>query len=301
MQLPYLDGVEPGPTAWTVHVPAGFQPSPTGEKLDRPARSAAPASAAGLQLRRAACQYQLSTILASKIGAGDSADLASLASTQQRFYRACRKAEQHLAMPDVRGDTGPGGQALDEWVATLREDNRRLARKYGFESLRAEAEHQAQGQSRASSLEADPQNRAPGEGAEMATIAIPPAVWSDDFLPQRGVPLYWQGAAGASSPRLVLHSMRAHDAMRALGFSIAWLAILFAVGLATQFAKLRNWLRMFWPEQVALLGCFVWQTFDPGILPFFLIITGICGRVILLAQSLWHWSRRTNPVPPPAA
>jgi hypothetical protein len=268
--------------------------------MDRPARSAVPASAAGLELRRASCQYHLSTILASKFGAGDSAALAPLAGAQRRFYQAYRKAEQKLAMLDAGADIGPSGQQLDEWAATLREDNRQLARQHGFESLRAEADQQAQGQSRPPILEGDLSDRAPGEGVERAAIAIPMGVWPDDYLPQRGVPLYWQGAAGAANPGLVLHSVHARDAMRALGLSIAWLVIVMATGLATQSAKVRNWLRMFWPEQIALLGCFVSQTFDPSILPFLLILAGICGRVILLTRLLWRRMRRTSLVPPAA-
>jgi hypothetical protein len=300
LHMPYLDGVDDGPTAWTVHVPAGYRPAPAGETLGQPRRTAVPASAAGLELRRAACHYQLSAILASKLRAGDSAVLASLASAQRRFYNACRNAEQNLAMLDVGGDAGPDGQLLGEWVGTMREENRQLARQHGFESLRAEAERQAQIQSRALSAETDLSDRAPAEGAEAAGIAGRLGAWPDDFLPQRGTPLYWQGAAGAASPRLQLNPIHARSTQRALGLSVAWLILLTAIGIAARLPNVRAWFRLFWPEQVALLGCLIWQAFGPNILLLFLIVTGICGRVILLTHRLLRWARRSTSLPPAA-
>lgn len=300
MQAPHLDGVDDGPMLWTVHLPAGYRLAPPGTTLGQPARAPAPASATGLDLRRAAGQYQMSTVLAGKPWTGDSAALTSLAAAQRRFYRACRYAEQGLASLGAGGDAGPNGQPLDEWLNTLREQNRQLAHQRGFESLRAEAERQAAAPRRGTGDESEAGTKAVDMTVEAAVVAGRWDHWPDDLLARRGTPLYWQGAPGASGPRLLLTTPHARDVRRALGLSVLWLILLTAIGLATQFPGVRAWLRLFWPEQVTLLGCLVWQTFGPNLLLVFLIALGICGRVVSLVQWLIQWTRRARPLPPSA-
>src|SRR5262249_42718512 len=94
LQAPHIEGVEEGTMLWTVHAPAGYQLASNGASLSQPVHRPTLASAPGNEVRRAAGQYQLSTILADKPWTGDSAALASLAEAQRRFYRACRYAEQ---------------------------------------------------------------------------------------------------------------------------------------------------------------------------------------------------------------
>jgi hypothetical protein len=303
LPAPHLDGVDDGPMLWTVHAPAGYRLASGGASLDQPARVAMPASAPGLDLRRAAGQYQLSAILAGKPWTGDGAALASLAAAQRRFYRTCRYAEQGLATLDVGGDAGPEGQTLDEWLSALREQNRQLARQRGFESLRAEAERQATNPRRGAGEDVDGGGLAVDPSVETEETAGRLDYWPDDFLSRRGTPLYWQGAAGASGPRPVLTSRYAGDLRRAIGLSVLWLILLSTVGLASQFPSVRSWLRSFWPEQLALLGCLVWQTIGPNLLLVFLIALGVCGRAVLLVQWMIAWARRPTPAPlsvPPA-
>jgi hypothetical protein len=223
--------------------------------------------------------------VAERLQAGDNGLRTSLSLAQQRFYEACRFAAQGLATLDPDGDTGPNGLALEAWLSGLREQNRQLAQQYGFESLRAEAERQAQ-------VGQKPETRNPKS-------EIAPGRISDfGFLPRRGSPMFWQGAAGVSPPRLVLTTRQAGAVRRATGVSIAWLLLLATAGLAAQFPGVRAWLRLFWPEQVVLLGCIVWQVFGPNLLLFFLIALGISGRVVSLGQWLVRWVRRSEPVPP---
>jgi hypothetical protein len=89
-------------------------------------------------------------------------------------------------------------------------------------------------------------------------------------------------------------------ARKAVGLSAVWLIVLMMVGLAAQFNGLRAWLRLFWPEQVVLLACVVWQAFGLNLLLVFLILLGACGRVVFLLQILVRRLRRTTPAPPPA-
>jgi hypothetical protein len=290
MQMPALNGVDEGPVLWTVHVPAGYQPAPVGNKVLPSVRTAAPASAAGLELRRAAGQHRLSAILAEKLRSGDSTVLASLVAAQGRFYRACRYADQTLAVLGDGNDLGPADQSLDDWLSQLREQNVQLAREKGFESLRADAERQVRSGPHPASPEADDTR-----GREAGSDAGQQHVGSDDFLPRRGSPMYWQGAAGAAGPHLVLTTLRDRDRRRALGASLLWLILLMGAALAARFRGLRNWLRLFWPEQVALLGCLVWQTFGPSLLLTFLLALAICGRLITVLPWLGRWWR---PAPP---
>jgi hypothetical protein len=290
MQLPSLDGVDEGPVLWMVHVPAGYQPAPSGDKVLPSVRVALPASAGGLEVRRAAGQERLSALLAEKLRSGDSKALDALASAQRRFYRACRFAEQVLAALGGGSDHGPDDQPLEDWLTQLREQNLQLARQHNFESLRADAERQVRSGPRFPSDEADAAEKPQG-----ANEAGWQDLGSDDFLPRRGSPMYWQGAVGTSSPHLTLARLDARQVRRALGASFLWLILLAGAALAARFPGLRSWMRLFWPEQLALLGCLIWQTFGPNLLLMFLIVLGVCGRVVSLVPWLARWLRRPPP------
>ena len=289
MQIPALDGVDEGPVLWTVHVPAGYLPAPAGDKLLPSGRAAVPASAAGLEVRRAAGQHRLSAILAEKVRAGDSTALASLAAAQNRFYRACRFAQQTLAVLGDGGDHGPADQSLGDWLSQLREQNLQLARENGLESLRADAERQVR-----AGPSPGPETDAAG-GREVGSDAGSESGDADDFLPRRGSPMYWQGAARAAGPHLLLTTLHDREMRRGVGASALWLILLMGAALAVRFSGLRNWLRLFWPELVALLSCLLWQTFGPSWLLTSLIALGICGRLITIIPWLMRWLRSSSP------
>lgn len=113
---PQLEGVQAGPVLWTVHVPAGYQLSPSS------ARSPLLASAAGQDLRRAAAQLQLLSLLAERAQtSSDNAFVAQVVSARERFERYRRHGEHQLTQPTLGvPDTGPYGQSLSDWLQHLR-------------------------------------------------------------------------------------------------------------------------------------------------------------------------------------
>jgi hypothetical protein len=298
LQLPQLDGVADGPAVWTIHVPVGFHAAPSEDRQNR-LRTATPASAASLELHRAAAQHRLSILLANRLKSGDTSVLAALGTAQQHFYRASHYAEQLLAAGIGDSDAGPDGQPLIEWLRTLREESIQLARQQGFESLRAEAEIQATQYRRVGNGEADIPD-GPTSIGDPSRNYVKRDAWPDGFMPRRGETLYWQGTAGALPARLTLVAEHTHDMRNAMGLSVVWMILLSAVALAALFPSLGSWLRLFWPEQVALLACLVWQTFGLNLLLVFLILLGVCGRVVSLLQILARRLRRTTSAPPPA-
>jgi len=298
LQLPILEGVDAAPVLWTVHVPAGYQIARNGDRSN-PGRGPSPISAATLDLHRASCQQRLSTLLAYRLRAGDTSMLIKLSASQQHFYRACRDAEQNLAVGIGDEDAGPEGQLLSEWHKALRDRNYQLAREQGFDSLRAESELQAAKYRGPPNSDIDAAAPATAD-SELAGNEGRRNPWPADYLPPRGRAFHWQGEAGSLPPRLVLIADDALRARKAMGLSAVWLIALIMVGLAAQFDGLRAWLRLFWPEQVVLLACIVWQAFGLNLLLVFLILLGVCGRVVFLLQMLARRLRRTTPAPPPA-
>jgi hypothetical protein len=298
LQLPQLDGVADGPAVWTVYVPVGFQATPNEDTQNR-VRTALPASAVCLELHRAAAQHRLSIFLANRLKSGDTSVLAALGTAQQHFYRACHYAEQLLAAGIGDSDASPDGQPLIEWLKGLREESIQLARQQGFESLRAEAEIQVTQYRRATNGEADMPDGPTGSGNPTRSN-IKREAWPDGLMLRRGATLYWQGTAGTLPARLTLVAEHTHEVRKAMGLSAVWIILLSAIALAARFPSLGSWLRLFWPEQIALLACLVWQTFGLNLLLVFLILLGVCGRVVSLLQILARRLRRTNSAPPPA-
>jgi hypothetical protein len=56
-----------------------------------------------------------------------------------------------------------------------------------------------------------------------------------------------------------------------------------------------SWLRALWPEQVMLLGGLGWQTTGPNLLVLFVLLLGVCGRLVLLGR--WVLTRLRRPAP----
>jgi hypothetical protein len=297
LQMPQLEGVEAGQMLWTIHVPARYQVTPANDKQNR-APAASPIGVTGMDSHRAAAQQRLSAALAERLQSGDTSVLGMLAGAQLRFYQACLYAEQNLALGVGGSDTSPEGQPLSDQLKSLRERNIQLARKGGFESLRVEAENQAMHPR----FGTDGNGISPNRQSALTDAAggfNRPDAWTYDFMTRQGTPIYRQGTAGMLAPRLTLLAEHAHDVRKAMGLSAVWLILLAAVGLAAQLPGLRSWLRLFWPEQVVLLACLVWQTFGLNLLLVFLILLGICGRLVTLLQSLARLIRRNPPAASP--
>jgi len=262
LQRPRLPGAEDGPVVWTVHIPAEYAASfaPGGGRET-------PSGLAASELARATAQYRLSESLA---GASGPAQTSALARTQRHFYQLCRYAEA------ARQLTGPGAPPdFEVQLRQLKENDSRLARDHNFDPLRERAEREAD---EATPLALDA--GAPHDRTDAGQTPVP----RGDPLPERGVPLRWQTGPEADAPHLVLTPLSTHQARRALGAS-ALLGLLLAVIWAlAYFPGMLAWVRAFWPEQVALLGCLGWQTYGPSVPLLLLIALGVSGRLFLLGR-----------------
>src|SRR5207244_67446 len=112
LKQPHFEGVAGVAPVWTVYLPPGFRANPA-EKGAGP-----PASAAGRDLRRAAAQLRLRTLLVEPLRTGARETLLeSLGGVQDRFHGYCREAEHRLATADGPvPDKGPERQTLEEWL-----------------------------------------------------------------------------------------------------------------------------------------------------------------------------------------
>jgi hypothetical protein len=285
---PHLVGVDDEPMLWTVHVPNGYEPTPSGRTQAASALDAVATTATECDLRRAEAQLQLSSVLADRMRPSDSGFVAALASAQLRFYRACRYAEL---------SKGGTSEASTAELIELRERNQQLARQHNFEGIRAEAERLAR-------LHRPPTNDAvaldePAATGGRSPTALPVRsdLWWGDPLPWLGAPLYWQNTKGGLVPRLVLTPVSANQVRRTWSTSVLLVVLLLSAWVLAQFPGLRSGVRIFWPEQMALLGCLMWQTFGPSLLVVFLVLLGICARLVQLTQVVLHRFRRAAPPP----
>jgi hypothetical protein len=114
-------------------------------------------------------------------------------------------------------------------------------------------------------------------------------------LPERGVPLHWQGDPETPAPRLRLTLAQAGQTRQALAASLLLLVLLVVAWVVAHFPGIFAWVRAFWPEQMALLGCIGWQTLGPNLVVVFLILLGVCARLVVLVQAALALLRRWRP------
>jgi hypothetical protein len=297
---PRLEGAADGPVLWTVQVPVGYQASAAGD--------AEPLSAGGMDVRRAEALLRLSALLAEQGRDPAGTDRLQLAGVQRRFYECCRWAAQELAEArtlleeDLRRppltarleQLHESNNTLAERLQKLLEQNRQLAQAHGFEELRARAERQARAGASPDSLAAgQPFALLPPAAADADRAAGPPG----GPLPERGTPLHWQGDADTAAPRVALTGFQSGQVKRALAGSLLLVVVLLVAWVVAQYPGVLGWVRAFWPEQMALLGCAGWQTLGLNLVVVFLILLGVCARLIALAQVAFALLRRWT-VPP---
>jgi hypothetical protein len=277
LQRPRLRDAADGPVVWTVHVPAAYTAS-LGLEMGR--GRAVPSSPALLDLARAEAQYRLSVSLAAGEGP---LPAPALALAQRRFHQFSRYAEADRVLTGSgSGFTNLQGQGFDEWLHDLKAKNRELAGRSKFEELRARAEREA---TEVGPLAVEP--AAPDEMPELAGVGMMQAPGPrDDGLPERGTPLRWQTGPSADAPRVLLRSVSEQQTRRAAGASLLLAMLLVVVWAVAQFPGVLAWVRAFWPEQVALLGCVGWQTYGPALALLFLIILGVTARLLFLGRRL---------------
>jgi hypothetical protein len=282
LDRPRLDGVPDSPTLWTVHVPAGYSRGGSEVATEDVAR---PVGGVALDLARAEAQLRLSAFLAERPrGRGETDQLLA---AQQRFYLYCRYARHALALLEqqgrpAEGAQGPRGQTLAEWLEELDASDVRLARTQGFEKLQDDARQQvAPGQVSMPVL----QMAGGGDAGDVSgSLTTGGAEAQADSLPERGLPLSWQGGAEQEMPALHLVTLSGRQSQRSAAGSLLVLLLVLLAWLLARSPGVLGWLRVLWPEQMVLLGCLAWQALGLNLVVVFLLALGICGRLVAL---LW--------------
>ncbi|MCC6418931.1 MAG: hypothetical protein IT429_11910 [Gemmataceae bacterium] len=265
LAVPHLQDLPDAPVVWTVDVPAGYHLVRRPDLAGQP-RAAGPAASA---LGKAQARYRLSALLAERLRAEPSdAVRDQFADAQRLFYRHCRDSEGLTAAPG-QPKGGPAGQSAEEWLRSLRDQNRRLTGA-GVERVRATAE----------------KNPAPdGE-------PVPPLF----VLPERGVPVRWYADGPARPPRPQLTAVRTEQWREAVSWSELLAIALGGAWVLSYLPRVVRFLRRLLPEQLVLLGWLGTQTLGVSPLGILLMAAGVCARAVLVGV----WVRRLLYRPPPA-
>jgi hypothetical protein len=249
-----------GTTLWTVMIPAGWEvarSSPATRLGTGPTREAA------LALARAEAQLHISQDLVKQHR--DNVVSAALTASQQRFLRYRRHARHALDLgADRSGVVGPEGQTLAGWLESLQAQNRSLQSERGEDK-----ETRRQGDK---------------EKASEVAFSLSPCLLVS-LSEQGGTPLSWLALPGSEPFVLQLTSRESQRIRQAFAASGQWLGGLVIVGILS-FLPLLLALRLFWPEQIALLGILGWHMAGLTLVVLLLLLAAACGRVFLLARGL---------------
>ncbi len=256
LDRPHLDGARDGPVLYTLLVPPGFETTGTDLKPGL-------ARAAALDLAEASAQLAVSQAL----GDQRPTDTAALADAQKRFAASCRRAERALA---ATGDKGESDRPGAVQLKTMRDTNRDLARRLGYEDVRTAAENQA------------------GTASHS---------WPTDA----GIPLFAVVQPDGTLPHLTLQAVRERQDGRSRLAAVAWLTLLGLVGLLACFRGLVSVARLFWPEQVLLLGAAAWFVAGPTLLALLLVILGVAARGAYVTGGLRRLLARPHGKPAPSS
>ncbi len=247
---PQLLGAIKGPALWTIMVPPGWL-APLGGSLGW----FGAAREAQLALWRADAQLHIIQDLSKE--RRDNAGSAALATAQQRFDLYCRHARSALELDaGVAAASGPQGHSLTEWLESLQSKNRGM--RSAIRNPKTETQL--------------PDSQS---GVRIA-----------DFETVSGIPFSGPTLPGAEPPTLQLTSVqkqRRHETLIASG---QWLGFLAAVWFLSSLPSWRTLLRLFWPEQIAILGLIGWHLAGLTSIVLSLLLLAGCGRAFFLMRGL---------------
>jgi hypothetical protein len=286
LKKPHLEGgVHVGPakdetTHWTVLVPPGYL-------IDGQPEDTAPDGGVARDLRLAHAHLQFSALLGEQVsGKGGENVRRELAKTQQCFYRYLLYAKNRLVALDSLLGTTPKKAALAEKMRELQTANRQLARQYGLEDIRIQAENSSR-----ASLSLGGKGFA-REGGPEGNLTE-----GEELLTGQGTLTYWTGDSRSVVPRLRLVPKYRERTWKALAGSGLLVALLLLAWTLFHFPRLSAWVRAFWPEQMILLGCSIWAMVGLDSTVVLLLLLGVLGRVIFFCRWLLVSSRHTRPIP----
>jgi hypothetical protein len=209
------------------------------------------ASEAALALWRADAQLRISADLAKQIE--ESGPSAALALAQEGFELYQLHASNALALgADRIRSSGLPGQSLTSWLEDLQEKNRSL----NVQRRNSKAEDSAF------------------------------AFQFSEFERGGGTPMSYHALPGVGPLKLHLTTQESQQTRQALAVSGEWLGSLIVVCVLAFLPLLPARLRLFWPEQFALLGLVGWHLAGLTSIVGGLLLIAMCGRIVILIRGL---------------
>src|SRR5262249_51172249 len=140
----------------------------------------------------------------------DEALRGQLLSVQERFYRYCRLINYQLTRGESLAEADPQGSGQAAQLQQLQAANQQLAQARRFETIRLQAQKQA---------EAAPLPAATDTAGRRGS-------GDEDLLTEQGTPTYWRMEAGTPVPVLELEAVQVQQTRQALGLSGLLLGLL---------------------------------------------------------------------------
>jgi hypothetical protein len=239
---------------WTVLVPSGWAVEKSRDNWFASGQE----EEARHFLAQAETELKVSALLAEQSGEKPRRELES---TQERFHRASLRAQECLASPGQSADQG-----LRQRLEELMERNLALATRHRFESLSKQAEGRA---------------RQAGRQPLRNPLRVPFA---------RGIPWYSRALPPGIEPNVKLTYQGGQNLGESLSRSTQWVVVVAVLWLLSYLPALVTRVRLFLPEQVAILGILGWFLAGPTPVVLALLLIWVCVRLLHLVRGLrWLW------------
>lgn len=265
LTAPLLADAVKGPILGTVMVPSGWElvgNLPAGNLGVGATREAA------LALWRADAQLRIRQDLVKQ--RGDNEVLASLDAAQKGFELYCGYARHALDLDAHPGTlSGPQGRSLASWLEELQMKNRSLQLDIGDSKTKT--------------------------SSSASAFCFPISVLESNG----GTPVSWRAPPGAEPLKLQLTSRESEQTRQALTATGEWLGCLLVAWMFSFLPFFFVRLRLFWPEQIALLGMLGWHLAGLTSIVLGLLLFAACGRILILSRGfrallLRHRQKRSN-------
>src|SRR5207245_1195522 len=111
-----------------------------------------------------------------------------------------------------------------------------------------------------------------------------------------GTPTFWKAAADAAIPELEFISLWEEEQRQALAGTGLVIVLFLIAAMLSFFPRLVAWITVFWPEQMAALGCAGWIWLDRNPIFALVVFLAIVIRFGYLISWAISWKHRPAPV-----